>query len=119
MMRIAAVVDKGGFIVPLPDGSDILIYDTEEKKTYKYHNPGFDLESNRRITTTEFMAKKQVDVVCTVPGAFCAISKKKAIENSMKFIKLNKNVKFENVISNLDRYTKEITENIPDEELFY
>ncbi|SHE35881.1 hypothetical protein SAMN02746089_00132 [Caldanaerobius fijiensis DSM 17918] len=117
-MRIAAVVDNGGFVVPLPDGADILIYDTEEGKTYQYHNPGFDVETNRRATTVEFMLQKQVNVVCTVPGAFCPVSKNKAVENSIKFIRLDNNISFQEVLSDLDEYLKGISADIPDSELF-
>lgn len=117
-MKLAAVVDEEGFIVPLPDGADILIYDTEVGKTYKHHNPGFDIETNRRATTIEFMLQKQVNVVCTVPGTFCPISKNKAVENSMKFIRLDKGIKFQDVLDDLDRYLNNISADIPDDELF-
>ncbi|MCL4516889.1 MAG: hypothetical protein M1379_15095 [Firmicutes bacterium] len=117
-MKIAAVIDNEGNVLPLPDGQEIIIYDIEGKTQKKYHNPGFDLETNRRSATTDFMAQNGVNIVCTVPATFCPVSRDKAKEYSLKFIRLQKGAKFQEVLLNIDKYLSLSTDDIPDDELF-
>ncbi|AAM23424.1 putative Fe-Mo cluster-binding NifX family protein [Caldanaerobacter subterraneus subsp. tengcongensis MB4] len=117
-MRIAATITEKGYIEKLPDGPHIVIFDTEKNQTEKYDNPGYHLEENRRSTVVDFLFEKNVDVVITVPEAFCSISYGKARQKGLKFIRLKESMPYEEVIKDLSSHLERLTDNIPEDELF-
>jgi len=51
----AAVSGPDDRIVPLPDGPQLLILDTDTHTVTRLPNPGYPLKTNRRSTTTAFL----------------------------------------------------------------
>lgn len=117
-MRIAATINEEGYIEKLPDGPYIIIFDTEKKDAEKYDNPGYPLKENRRSTVVDFLVYKKADTVITIPEAFCSLSYGKAKQKGLKFIKLDESKPFENVIENLSSYLNNLSDELPEEELF-
>ncbi|SNX53886.1 hypothetical protein [Thermoanaerobacterium sp. RBIITD] len=117
-MRIAATITKEGFITELPEGPYIVIFDTDKKDAEKYDNPGFPLKDGRRNAVVDLFIDKKVDIVITVPEAFCDMSYGKAKKNGIRFIRLEESLPYENVIENLSTYLNYIASEIPEDELF-
>lgn len=117
-MRIAATITKDGNITKLPDGPFIIIFDTNKKDAEKYDNPGFQLKEGRRSAVVDLFIGKNVNTVITVPEAFCDMSYSKAKKNGINFIRLENSLPYENVIENLSTYLNQVTEKLPDSELF-
>lgn len=117
-MRIAGTINREGYIEKLPDGPYIIIFDTEKKDAEKYDNPGYPLKEGRRSTVVDFLIDKKADVVITIPEAFCSLSYGKAKQKGLKFIRLEESKPFENVVQNLSSYLGNLSDELPEEEMF-
>ncbi len=116
LTRIAAVVDDEGKIKKLPDGKWIIVYDTNKKLTEKYENPGYYAQTSRRLQTTLKMIELKVEAVLVPPQGFCRRSHDKAKE-SMRFILINENEKFDNLISKIPEMLEHTLFELPDDML--
>lgn len=118
-MRIAAVVGTDGdTIVPLPDGPQLLIWDTATRALEKYDNPAVALVEGRRAAATRFMAEHDVDIACAVPETFCAVSSGIAREKEIRFLRLAAGSRFSDVRKDADKLVPQAVDALPEEELF-
>jgi len=117
MVRVGAVIDDEGKIKRLPEGRWIIIYDTLKDLSEKYDNPGYYVQSNRRLQTTLKMIELKVEVVLVPPYGFCKTSHSKAKE-SMRFILVNENEKFEDLIPKIPEMIKNALIELPENMLF-
>lgn len=89
-MRIAATVDTtSGTVVPLTQGDQVWIYDTETNGLERLPNPAIHAEAHRRAVAVKFLADRQVYAVCSVPGSFCAHSYTLATRSGLEFVRLD------------------------------
>lgn len=119
-MRIAAIVtNDGDTIVPLPDGPTVLVFDSEKNSVEKYENPAIGMTEGRRSAVTNFLLKKQVQVVCSVPETFCSTSCQVAVQGGIKFIRLEPGEKFSTVVQDWQQYAAKAVNTLTPEELFH
>lgn len=117
-MRLAAVVDESTQTVTrLPDGQQILIYNTLTNEIESFDNPAIGRAKKRRAAVVEFLKAQKVDIVCSVPEAFCPISHENAKEAGIRFIQLPPGTKFTDVTRNWKEYQDRIVTSLCDSDL--
>ncbi|MDI3317077.1 MAG: hypothetical protein QJR14_05610 [Bacillota bacterium] len=97
-MRMAAVIDEQWRITRLPDGSEIVLFDTESGRVEIEHNRGHDLEKDRRPTTVRQLVEMGADVVCVVPEALCDRSYQQAREAGIRFLDVEEGTPWQEVL---------------------
>lgn len=94
-MRIAATVDGASdVVVPLAQGDQVLIFDSEAGTVERYENPALTADAHRRVVAVQFMLEQNSDAVCVVPGSFCPHSHLFANRNGLRFIGLRPGTPF-------------------------
>lgn len=112
-MRIGAVLDGDGRIVPLPAGPTVVVYDTETGAEQRFDNPAANYQRARRAAVVEFLHKQRVDAVCSVPGTFCATSHGLAQRHAMRFILLDPGTTWNEVRANAGALAAQAVTAVP------
>lgn len=93
-MILAAVIDKDKNIVPIVEGVEIRIYNTETSEFQDFPNPALELKEGRRGATLHFAESKGATVFIAPPETFCELSYDKARKDQFKFYHLDFNWPF-------------------------
>ncbi|BDG61202.1 hypothetical protein [Caldinitratiruptor microaerophilus] len=112
-MRIGAVLDGSGRIVPLPDGPTVVVYDTETGAEQRFDNPAANFQRARRAAVVEFLHKQGAEAVCSVPGTFCATSHGLAQRHAMRFILLDSGTTWDEVRANAEALAARAVTAVP------
>ncbi|MCL4425050.1 MAG: hypothetical protein M1553_06360 [Firmicutes bacterium] len=118
-MKIAAVVaNDGDTIVPLPDGPEVIIYDSETDRVERFENPARKVETKRRATVVAFLAEKGVELICSVPQSLCSFSQGQAQEKGLRFLRLAAETRFSKVTAEPEQYQRQAVTELPAMDLY-
>lgn len=116
-MIIATVIDKEENIVPIAEGVEIRIYDTETSKYKDFPNPALELEKGRRGATLSFAGSEGATVFIAPPETFCELSYDKARKEDFKFYHIDFNWPFKQFEQKLIKGEIQLEESLPKVEI--
>jgi len=118
-VRIGSVVaEDRETLVPLPDGPTVVIVEAETGKVTHLPNPAQGLAQGRRAAVTRLFIEHGVQVVLSVPGAFCEHSHGLAKANGLHFVPVAEGTRLSQVLADLPRYLQQRTSTLPPGMLF-
>ncbi|MBE3582689.1 MAG: hypothetical protein IMX01_01090 [Limnochordaceae bacterium] len=119
-MRIgAAVAGPEQRVVPLPDGDELVILDTESGAEQRVANPAHSAEKQRRLVAAEEFIQRRVEAVVSVPLTFCPTSHARAKQAGIRFISVPAGTTWDQVKARSARYAAGAQESLPEDELFH
>jgi len=116
-MILAAVIDNEKNIVPIVEGVEIRVYDTETAEYTDFPNPALELEEGRRGATLKFAQGKGATVFIAPPETLCELSYDKARKEQFKFYHLDFNWPFEQFEQKLKEGEIQLQETLPTSEI--
>ena len=116
-VKIAAVIDNEEKIVPIVEGVEIRIYNTETSEYIDYPNLALELDEGRRGATLNFADSKGATVFVAPPETFCELSYDKARKEQFKFYHLDSKVPFKQFAQKLVKGEIKLQETLPKPEI--
>lgn len=102
-MRIAAVADAGhDTLVGLPDGGDLIVWDTDTGTRVRHPDPVRGLVGSRRLAVVERCVQEGVEIVCAIPGGFCTVSHALAQALELRFLPCERDTPLHFIEGHLD-----------------
>lgn len=118
-MRIGAVLAQDrDTLVPLPEGPTVAIAEAESGEVTYLPNPARGLTQGRRAAVTRLFIEQGVQVVLSVPGAFCERSHELAREHGLQFVPVKEGTRLSEVLEDLPKYLQQRTSALPPGMLF-
>ena len=115
-MAIAVVVNDDGIVTPIVEGTILrIIY--KDHSVEDFRNPALDLTEGRRGATLRKAIELGATTFVAPPETFCELSYKKAQEEKITFIHIEKNQTFADVVSQLKSNALEKSNELPAEEV--